>query len=115
RQIESHFWFLFKVGLFAFAATWVRATLPRLRIDQILSLAWKVLFPLSLLNVLVLAVEVIVWPEPSVGDLAIMAAINWPVAGAAFFVAARLVSLGTRAPGLVLRQAQDERASLGVR
>ena len=100
RQIESHFWFLFKVGLFAFAATWVRATLPRLRIDQILSLAWKVLFPLSLLNVLVLAVEVIVWPEPSVGDLAIMAAINWPVAGTAFFVAARLVSLGTRAPGL---------------
>ncbi len=97
--LPSHVWFLIKVGLFAFAATWVRATLPRLRIDQILALAWKVLFPLSLLNVLVLAVEVIVWPEPSVGELGIMAAINWAVAGAALFVATRTVSLRTPAPG----------------
>ncbi len=109
RQIESYGWFLFKVGLFAFTATWVRATLPRLRIDQILSLAWKVLFPLSLLNVLVLAVEVIVWPAPSVGELGIMAAINWAVAGAAFFAAARLVSLSTPAPRL------GAAAALGVR
>ncbi|MCH7655050.1 MAG: NADH-quinone oxidoreductase subunit NuoH [Chloroflexi bacterium] len=100
RQIESHAWFLAKVGLFAFVATWVRATLPRLRIDQILALAWKVLFPLSMLNVLVLAVEVIVWPEPSAGELGIMAAINWAVAGAAIFAAARLVSLSTPARGL---------------
>ena len=58
------------------------------------------LFPLSMLNVLVLAVEVIVWPEPSAGELGIMAAINWAVAGAAIFAAARLVSLSTPARGL---------------
>ena len=115
--LPSHVWFLIKVGLFAFAATWVRATLPRLRIDQILALAWKVLFPLSLLNVLVLAVEVLVWPEPSIGELGIMAAINWVVAGAAFFVASRAVSLRNVAPSAVLplRPAQDERVGVEAR
>ena len=40
---------------------WVRATLPRLRYDQLMSLGWKVLLPLATLNLLVTAVLVVVW------------------------------------------------------
>ncbi len=47
-----------------------------------------------------LVVEVIVWPEPSVGELGIMAAINWAVAGAALFAVARLASLRKPASGV---------------
>ena len=42
-----------------FVFIWVRATLPRLRYDQLMSLGWKVLLPLATLNILVTAVLVI--------------------------------------------------------
>ena len=44
------FWFLLKVGAVAFIFIWVRATYPRLRIDQLMAFAWKFLLPLSLIN-----------------------------------------------------------------
>jgi NADH-quinone oxidoreductase subunit H len=53
-------WMLAKIlGLVIFFI-WVRATLPRLRYDQLMSLGWKVLLPLATLNVLVTAVLVVV-------------------------------------------------------
>lgn len=93
--LPSHLWFLLKVGAFVFLATWVRATLPRYRLDQILALAWKGLFPLSMINVLALAVEVIAWPDPSAGQLWVMAAINWGVGLAALAIVPRVVRLQT--------------------
>ena len=44
--------FLAKTGFFLFFFLWVRWTLPRFRYDQLMDLGWKVLFPLSLLNLL---------------------------------------------------------------
>jgi NADH-quinone oxidoreductase subunit H len=50
---------LFKMSLIAFFFIWVRATLPRLRYDQLMSLGWKVLLPLATLNALVTAIVVV--------------------------------------------------------
>ncbi|WP_409999950.1 NADH-quinone oxidoreductase subunit NuoH [Planctomyces sp. SH-PL62] len=56
--------FLLKVLLFVFAMFWVRATLPRMRIDRLMNFAWKYLVPLCILNVVFAAVwyEVVVRP-----------------------------------------------------
>lgn len=42
--------FLFKVAFILFFFMWVRWSIPRFRYDQLMSLGWKVMFPLSLLN-----------------------------------------------------------------
>ncbi len=50
------FWFAAKMAIFIFFYYWLRATLPRFRYDQLISLCWKVMLPLALLNILVTAI-----------------------------------------------------------
>ena len=50
---------LVKMLFFVFFFIWVRATLPRLRYDQLMSLGWKILLPLATLNALVTAILVV--------------------------------------------------------
>jgi NADH-quinone oxidoreductase subunit H len=78
--IPSHFWFAAKLIAVLFVIVWFRMTLPRLRVDQVLKFAWKGLFELTMINIIVTAVLIAIWPQPTTGQLWIMAAINWPVA-----------------------------------
>ena len=54
------FWFLGKTYGFVFTFVWMRGTLPRVRIDQLMGFAWKWLLPASLLNLFVTAGAVVV-------------------------------------------------------
>jgi len=55
----SFIWFFAKAGLLVFFVFWLWNSLPRLRIDQFIDLNWKVLFPLSLANLVLTAILVI--------------------------------------------------------
>jgi NADH-quinone oxidoreductase subunit H len=52
-------WMLLKIMFGAVLFIWVRATLPRLRYDQLMSFGWKILLPLATLNVLVTAIVLV--------------------------------------------------------
>ncbi len=51
-------WMLLKMGFFILIAMWVRATLPRVRYDNLMSIGWKVLLPLATLNLLITSIVV---------------------------------------------------------
>jgi NADH-quinone oxidoreductase subunit H len=51
--IPGPIWFILKAGFLIFLLMWVRWTFPRLREDQLQKFAWKVLIPLSLVNIFV--------------------------------------------------------------
>jgi NADH-quinone oxidoreductase subunit H len=52
-------WFILKLFLLLFVFIWVRATLPRLRYDQLMRFGWKVLLPVATLNAVVTAILVV--------------------------------------------------------
>jgi NADH-quinone oxidoreductase subunit H len=54
------FWFLVKTYALVFALVWIRLSLPRLQVDQLMAFAWKILIPLGLLNILATA-AVMLW------------------------------------------------------
>ncbi|MDP6302652.1 MAG: NADH-quinone oxidoreductase subunit NuoH [SAR202 cluster bacterium] len=81
--VPGQVWFVLKSFVVLFGLLWVRATWPRLRVDQIMSFAWKGLFGLALLNIFIVAAEIAVFQDEagalSMRSLAIMSAINWVV------------------------------------
>ncbi|MAE80928.1 MAG: NADH-quinone oxidoreductase subunit NuoH [Chloroflexi bacterium] len=93
EPIPSQFWFIAKLTLVLFVIIWFRMTLPRLRIDQVLKFAWKGLFELTLINIVVTAILIGIWPQPTTAQLWMMAAVNWPVAIISIWLVSKL--LGT--------------------
>ncbi len=55
-------WFLLKVYALLFVMIWVRWTYPRVRFDQLLNFCWKYLIPFSLVNLMLTAILVKLWP-----------------------------------------------------
>lgn len=62
--IPPPFWFLVKVAAFLFFYMWFRGTFPRYRFDQLMRLGWKVLLPVSLANLMLVALGVLVAGGP---------------------------------------------------
>ncbi len=58
--VPPPFWFLLKVAAFIFLYMWFRGTFPRYRFDQLMRLGWKVLLPVSLANLMVVALGVLI-------------------------------------------------------
>ena len=67
-----------------------------MRIDQVMAFAWKGLLPLTLLNIVVSAIELQIWNNPTVGQLWIMSGINLAVMVASILVLGRF--FGPRVP-----------------
>jgi NADH-quinone oxidoreductase subunit H len=61
--VENLFWFTFKAYAFLFLFFWLRATLPRLRYDQLMKFGWKVMLPIALGNIVVTAIAVYLFPR----------------------------------------------------
>jgi len=55
--------FNFKVMAIVFFSMWIRATLPRVRIDQLMSVCWKYFVPISFVDMIGTAVWVAIWPS----------------------------------------------------
>ena len=58
--VSGLLWFLGKTYAFVFLFVWMRGTLPRVRVDQLMDFAWKWLLPAALLNLFVTAVAIVV-------------------------------------------------------
>jgi NADH-quinone oxidoreductase subunit H len=52
-------WFLLKLAILLYVFIWLRATLPRLRYDQLMRFGWKILLPVATLNAIVTAILVV--------------------------------------------------------
>ncbi len=56
-------WFVIKIFAVFFVIVWIRSTIPRFRIDQVMGFAWKFLLPLALINLVITGIQVLIWKE----------------------------------------------------
>ena len=85
-------WLILKIFVVFFIMVWTRATLPRVRIDQLMSVAWKFLFPLALINLLVTALQVLAgWPENMPW---LMGIVNYALLGILILLWSRMYKVG---------------------
>jgi NADH-quinone oxidoreductase subunit H len=86
-------WFVLKIAAFLFVYIWFRGTFPRYRFDQLMALGWKVLIPVSILNVILVAFAAL-WGLPG---LRVLSGVLW---------------IGLVAGFLVVRKAEPKRRTV---
>jgi NADH-quinone oxidoreductase subunit H len=84
-------WLLIKVVAVFFVMVWIRSTLPRLRVDQLMAFAWKALLPMAIINLFIVAAEIL-W-LPIINPWIIVVA-NFVFAGVLIMLWSRLFALG---------------------
>jgi NADH-quinone oxidoreductase subunit H len=100
--------FLLKIAFFLFFFIWLRATLPRIRYDRLMSLGWQTLLPLAVLNVVITAIVVafgLPWWINGIVGLAI-------VVGLLFYIRRQSIVEGTRFTGTALDKSNGTKATL---
>ncbi|MBI2846024.1 MAG: NADH-quinone oxidoreductase subunit H, partial [Chloroflexi bacterium] len=91
--LPSYVWFLIKTYFVFFIILWIRGTLPRVRIDQLMAFGWKLLVPLTLANLLLTALlRTILVGQPQSVQIGAFLAANL----ALFIVTAIIYALATR-------------------
>ena len=84
-------WLVIKVMAVFFVIVWMRSTLPRLRVDQLMAFAWKGLLPMAIINLFIVAAEVLWLSEIT---LWLMVAVNFVFAGVLVLLWSKLFTLG---------------------
>lgn len=87
-------WFLIKLVVVFWVVFWIRATVPRLRVDQLSALSWKVLLPLSLINIAITAIQVLIWPTYP----AWLVPVNLAIFAVLVILWSRFFDIGERSP-----------------
>jgi len=84
--IPGVLWFVLKVAVFLFVYIWFRGTFPRYRFDQLMALGWKTLIPISLVNLVLVALAAL----GGTRGLRVLGTILWIAAAVAFLIVTRL-------------------------
>ena len=86
--LPGYFWITAKAMAVIATFVWVRATLPRLRVDQIMKLGWMFLLPLAMINLLVTGAEALAFPA---GLPLWLIPVNFGLTALAIFLGARML------------------------
>jgi NADH-quinone oxidoreductase subunit H len=91
-NVIALFWFVLKMTLLLMVFMWIRATLPRLRADQLMRFAWLFLIPVTLLNIIITGAALLL-PIGATGQIVVAAVINWVMMFLMIFAFRRLTGV----------------------
>ncbi len=77
--LTALFWFFLKIFVFFFIFSWVKATVPRFRYDQLMRLGWKIFLPFSLLWVFLVSGYLVFTKDPCIDNAQVVKGNGWTV------------------------------------